>query len=50
MFTEVIVLAVVVSLPLAAIAVGGKVADKYAAWNEADKAARKRKLAIIRNR
>ena len=49
MFT-VIVFAIVVTLPLAAIAVGGKVADKYAAWDKADKEARQRKLAIIRNR
>lgn len=49
MFT-VVIFAIIVAMPLAAIAVGGKVADKYAAWDAADKAARQRKLAIIRNR
>lgn len=32
------------------LAVGFHAADKYAAWDEADKASRRRKLEIIRRR
>ena len=46
----VVIFAVMITFPLLALSIMGKIGDKYSAWDEADKASRRRKLEILRNR